>query len=121
MKPLRSILLAVLLALVPLICFAVSRKSINVPEAVKVGDVMLQPGDYKVEWQGSGPAVQVSFVQNNKTVTTAPATLQNKDTGFDGALDLNSAHAGETKSLHAIEFKHMLLIFDQTASASSPQ
>lgn len=33
----------------------------------------------QVEWQGTGPAVQVSFQQNGKTVVTVPGMLKTND------------------------------------------
>src|ERR1700733_13285201 len=41
-----------------------------------LGTTQLKPGSYKVEWQGSGPVVQVSFEQNGKTLVTVSATLK---------------------------------------------
>ena len=34
----------------------------------------MKPGKYNVQWQGTGPEIQVSFVQNGKTVATVPGT-----------------------------------------------
>jgi len=53
--------------------------SVDVFDSVQIGDTKLKPGNYKVEWQGSGPAVEVSFQQNGKSVVTAPGTLKTND------------------------------------------
>jgi hypothetical protein len=39
----------------------------------------LKLGNYRVEWQGAAPVVQVSFQQNGKTRLTVPATLKTAD------------------------------------------
>jgi hypothetical protein len=39
-----------------------------------VGSTQRRPG--KVEWRGTGPAVQLSFQQNGKTVVTVAGTLK---------------------------------------------
>jgi hypothetical protein len=117
MKPFRSLSLVLLLMILPLMSFAANHKTINVPEPVKVGTTVLQPGDYVVQWEGSGSSVQVTFKQNNKTVVTAPATVQTQATGYNGALDLKSVQGSDTKLLHAIELKNIALVFDQGTSA----
>ena len=48
-------------------------------DSVQIGTTKLKPGNYRVEWQGSGPAVEVSFRQNGKSVVTAPGTLKTND------------------------------------------
>jgi hypothetical protein len=74
-------LLSTLALLSPLGALARDRNqhSVVIPDSVQVGSAQLQPGDYKVEWQGTGPEVQVNFVQNGKVVATVPATLNAKD------------------------------------------
>ena len=39
----------------------------------------LKAGEYKVEWNGSGPNVQVAFFEHGKQVATTPATLKTND------------------------------------------
>lgn len=115
MKQLRSVFLAGLLITLPLLSFAATRKSINVDQPVAIGSTVLQPGDYKVQWDGAGPTVQVTFLKGNKTIATAPATLKAGATGYDFALDLGS-ESGGAKQLRAIDFKNVALVFDQSAS-----
>ena len=115
MKQVRSIILALFLIPLPILSFAATRKSITVSDPITIGSTELKPGDYKVQWDGNGPTVQVSFIQGNKTVATAPASVQQQSNEFDGALELKSAAGGDAKSLHAIDFKHMALVFDQGA------
>ena len=39
---------------------------VDIPDAVRVGSTRLNPGSYKVEWQGTGPLVQVSFLRTGR-------------------------------------------------------
>jgi hypothetical protein len=118
MKNVKSVaLLSAVALLFTLSAFARDKNqhSINVFDSVKVGGTRLKPGDYKVEWQGSGPAVQVTFSQDGKTVATAPATLQTNDkqvTQDDIIIDTTSAH---TNTLKELDFSHQkeALIFSQ--------
>jgi hypothetical protein len=66
---------SILAVLAPLSAFAREKNqhSIEILNAVQVGGKQLEPGSYKVEWQGAGPDVQVTFLHNGKAVATADA------------------------------------------------
>ncbi len=120
MRSLRSLSLVLLLAVVPLLCFAnTNKKTINIVDRVKVGSTVLQPGEYVVQWDGNGPSVQVQFRQNNKVVATAPASVQNQSSPYDGAVDMKSVQGSDTKALHAIDLKDRALVFDQGTNTAS--
>jgi hypothetical protein len=44
-------------------------------ESVDVQGKQLPPGDYKVEWNGEGPNVEVNITEGKKTVASVPAQL----------------------------------------------
>ena len=56
-----------------------NQHSVQIPDSLQVGSVQLELGNYKVEWQGTGPEVQVNFVRNGKTVATVAGTLNAND------------------------------------------
>ena len=56
-----------------------NQHSVVIPDSMQVGSVQLEAGNYKVEWQGTGPDIQVNFVRNGKTVATVPGTLNAND------------------------------------------
>jgi opacity protein-like surface antigen len=56
-----------------------NQHSVDIADAVQVGGTQLQPGHYKLQWQGTGPAVQVTFLRNGRTVATAQGTLKTND------------------------------------------
>ena len=45
------------------------------PETITVEGKQVPPGDYKVEWAGTGPNVEVKILKGKETVATAPARL----------------------------------------------
>ena len=119
MKVFRSVFLAVLLIGLPALVFAANTKTITITEPATVGSKVLQPGDYKISWDGSGPTVDVKFQQNGKTVVTAPATVKKEKTGYEaGAVDLKSENPNGSgaKMLESISFKDMALVFGDNAS-----
>jgi len=90
-------------------------RSVEIFDAVQIGATELKPGNYKVEWQGSGPAVEVSFLRNGKTVVTVPATLRtNSDHVTQDSILIEATSAG-TSTLKEIDFGHQkeALVFDQ--------
>ena len=101
-------LLATLTLLFPLWALAKDKNqhSVSILDSVQVGTTQLKPGTYKVEWQETGPVVDVRFVQDGRTVATAPGTLKMNDpqvTQDDVVIDLTSANK---KLLEEIDFGH---------------
>jgi hypothetical protein len=69
--------------------------SAEISDAVQIDGTKLKPGNDKVERQVTGPAVQVSFQQNGKTVVTAPGTLKtNDDQVIQDAIATEATGAG---------------------------
>jgi hypothetical protein len=88
--------------------------SVDIPDVVQIGSTQLKPGNYKVEWQGTGPVVQVSFQQNGKTVVTVPGTLKTDDSQVKQDTIVTETST-DTATLKEIDFGHEkeALIFDQ--------
>jgi hypothetical protein len=89
--------------------------SVEISDAVQIGGTKLKPGNYKVEWQGTGPAVQVSFQQSGKTVATVPGTLKTNDDQVTNDAIVTEATGSGTSTLKEIDFRHLkqALVFDQ--------
>lgn len=52
-----------------------NKTNITLAEKVTVDGKTVNPGNYKVEWTGTGSTVQVSLTQGKQTVATFPAHL----------------------------------------------
>lgn len=59
-----------------------NRTTVTVYDPVMVNGKTLTPGDYNVTWEGSGPDVQVSFLQGKKVVATASAKIEPRDVEY---------------------------------------
>lgn len=72
-----SALLFVASLLLPVAALAGSMKkqSLHLFETVTVEGKTLSPGDYRVEWNGSGPNVQLDIVQGRDTLVKVPAKV----------------------------------------------
>ncbi|MCI0352703.1 MAG: hypothetical protein L0Z53_25055 [Acidobacteriales bacterium] len=99
--------------------YAADKKSDNVTfyDPVKIGSTTLQPGDYKVVWDGTGPDVQVSFVQGKKTVASAPARLTETSKNAGKAVSLRT-ESDSSRVVTEIAFKKVSLRFDESAPAA---
>ena len=88
--------------------------SVEISDAVQIGGTKLKPGNYKVEWQGTGPAVQVSFQQNGKTVVTVPGMLKTNDDQVIRDAIVTEATGTGASTLKEIDFRHLkqALVFD---------
>jgi hypothetical protein len=89
--------------------------SVQIYDVVQIAGTQLKPGNYRVEWQGTGPVVEVTFQQNRKTVVTVQATLRtNDDQVTQDAIRIEATSAGTSK-LEEIDFGHQkeALVFDQ--------
>jgi hypothetical protein len=60
--------------------FAATKASLTLQSSTTINGAKLKPGEYKLEWEGSGPNVEVSISQGKKVLATVPARV----------VDLNS-------------------------------
>ncbi|HKS73260.1 MAG TPA: hypothetical protein VJQ82_08685 [Terriglobales bacterium] len=91
----------------------------TISEPVQVGSTQLKPGDYKVQWDGSGDAVQVKILQGKKTVATTSGKLVNREQAAPyNSVILKNANSG--KSINEIDFsnrKEALVLTDNAMSS----
>ena len=83
--------------------FASNKGSLQVQEAFEVNGQQLAPGEYQVRWDGTGPNVEVSFMQGKKEVAKTTA----KVVALDKAYDYDSAvvdHASGKASVSEVRF-----------------
>jgi hypothetical protein len=63
--------------------FAVTKASLNLQNPTTISGTKLKAGDYKLEWDGSGPNVEVSIMQGRNVLAKVQAKV----------VDLNSPSA----------------------------
>jgi hypothetical protein len=52
-----------------------NKGKLSVPEKITVEGKQLPPGNYKVEWEGTGPNVEVKILKGKETVATTQARV----------------------------------------------
>ena len=55
--------------------FAASKANLTLNNPTSINGTKLKAGGYKLEWEGSGPSVEVSIVQGKKVVAKVPAKV----------------------------------------------
>jgi hypothetical protein len=93
-----------------------NQHSVEISDSVQVGGTQLTPGNYKLEWQGTGPEVHVNFVRDGKTIATAPGTLKTNDPHVTQDAIVTDTTSANTKTLTEIDFSHNKesLVFEQS-------
>lgn len=121
MKVTKSLVLG-LAVLLATSAFAANKGSLQVQEPISVNGQQLKPGDYKVQWDGSGPDVELSIMQGKKVVTKVPAHVVDlsKASNADAAVVKNNADG--SKSLSEVRFggkKYALAVGEEAAKADA--
>jgi len=55
--------------------FAATKANLSLTSPVTVNGTTLKAGDYKVQWDGAGPNVEVSILQGKNVVAKVPARI----------------------------------------------
>jgi len=55
--------------------FAATKADLQLMSTVNVNGTTLKPGDYKLQWDGTGPSVEVSILQGKNVVAKTSATV----------------------------------------------
>ena len=55
--------------------FAGTKANLQISNPVNVNGTTLKPGDYKVQWEGAGPNVELSIMHGKEVVAKVPARV----------------------------------------------
>jgi hypothetical protein len=99
MKGSKSLFLGLALLLATS-AFAANKGSLQIQEPTSVNGTKLAPGDYKLEWDGNGPSVELSIMQGRKVIAKVPAHVVDlsKPAQNDAAVVKNSEDGTKTLS-----------------------
>lgn len=84
--------------------FAASKAALTLNHDTTVNGTKLKAGDYKLQWDGSGPDVEVSIVQGKNVVAKVPAKVVdlNSNAANDAAVIKNNSDG--TSTLAGVRF-----------------
>lgn len=121
MKGSKSLFLGLALLLATS-AFAANKGSLQVQEPITVNGTKLPPGDYKLQWDGTGPSVELSIMQGKKVVAKVPAHIVDLDkpSSLDAAVVKNNGDG--TKTLSEVRLggkKYSLAVGEEAAKADA--
>ncbi len=111
---------AIILMMTPVALLAAQKNSgsVTFAETVTVNGTQIPPGEYRVEWQGTGASVEVTIVKAGKVLVSSSATLVPGKTGLDGAFEARDA-GNNSHILNAIDWASFSLHFDQAKGGTA--
>lgn len=99
-----------------------NKDSLKLSQPVTINGTKLNVGDYQLEWEGAGPAVELQIIKSHKVVVTVPARLvELSRPGGNFAYVTRMAEDGSI-SLTEIRFpgkRYQLAIGQEPAAAES--
>jgi len=85
--------------------FAATKASLQLHNPTMVNGTKLQPGDYKLEWEGTGPSVEVSILQGKTVVAKTQARVVDLPTKALNSAAITKANDDGTKNLEGVRFE----------------
>lgn len=118
-------IVAVLASSLSLNAFAKDKNETHVwfSERVQIGSNEVKPGDYKLQWDGNGPDVQVKVVKGKDVVATVPAKLlANESTRNSTGDAVTISGNGDVKQLDRVDFARgrQSLVFGEAMATQNP-
>ena len=120
MKVTKSLVLG-LAVLLATSAFAANKGSLQVQEPISVNGQQLAPGDYKVQWDGSGPNVELSILHGKKVVAKAPAHMVDLPAPSPSDAAVTLKQDSGPNSLAGIRFQGKKYALDFTQSGEGEQ
>ena len=102
--------------------FAATKASLQLSNPVIVNGTTLKAGDYKIQWEGTGPNVELSILQGKNVVAKVPAQVVELPTpsAYDAAVTRKSASGANTLAGVRFQGKKMALaVGDNSDSAQA--
>jgi hypothetical protein len=121
MKGSKSLFLGLALLLATS-AFAANKGSLQVQEPVNINGTKLAPGDYKVEWDGAGPSVEMSIVQGKKVIAKVPAHIVDLGAASPADAAVVKNNGDGTKTLTEVRLngkKFALAVGEEAAKADA--
>lgn len=114
---------AVLVSSASLNAFAKDKNEtrVTLSEKVQVGSTELNPGDYKLQWEGNGPDVQVKVVSGKNVVATVPAKLLANPSarGVNAIQTRNNANVMQLQQVDFAGGRQSLVFGEATATENT--
>jgi hypothetical protein len=85
--------------------FAATKASLQLSHPVTVNGTPLKAGDYKVQWEGNGPNVELSIMQGKNVVAKVPAHVVDLQTPAANDAAVTRQNGSGPNSLAGLRFQ----------------
>jgi len=85
--------------------FAATKASLNLQSPATINGTKLKAGDYKLEWYGSGPNVEVSIVQGKNVLAKVPAKVVDLNSPAPNSAAIVKMNGDGTSTLAGARFE----------------
>ncbi|MGA7220593.1 MAG: hypothetical protein WBX38_19920 [Candidatus Sulfotelmatobacter sp.] len=85
--------------------FAATKADLQLDNAVLVNGTTLKAGEYKVQWEGSGPNVELTIMQGKNVVLKAPAHVVDLQTPATNNAAVTRKNESGPNSLSGLRFQ----------------
>jgi hypothetical protein len=99
--------------------FAATKASLTLQDPTTVNGTKLKPGDYKLEWDGTGSNVEVSILKGKTVVAKVPAHVVDLNSPSPSSAAVVTKNDDGTSSLAGVRFEGKKFALE-LADAGSP-
>ncbi len=101
--------------------FAGTKATVNLLSPASVNGTKLKPGEYKLEWDGSGPNVEVSIMQGKTVLAKVPAKIVELPSPAANSAALVVRHDDGTNTLSSVRFERKKFALELGESSDGMQ
>lgn len=98
--------------------FAATKASLQLDDPVTLNGTTLKPGDYKVQWDGTGPNVELSITQGKHIVAKASARMVDLPAPAANNAAVTMKNDSGPNSLAGIRFQGKKFALDLSGGSS---
>ncbi len=100
---------------------AATKANLQLFDPTTVNGTQLKPGDYKLQWEGSGPDVEVSILQGKKVLAKVQAKVVEMNAPAQNDAAVVRKNEDGTRSLTGARFEGKKFALDLGSSSDSMQ
>jgi hypothetical protein len=118
----KSLTLGVAVLLASSAFAGTNKTTLQVQEATTVSGTKLAPGEYKVQWEGTGPNVEMSILKGKNVVAKVPARVVELESAAPSDAAVVHRNDDGSRSLSEIRMsgkKYALAVGEEAAKAEA--
>jgi hypothetical protein len=101
--------------------FAATKASLTLQSPATINGTQLKPGDYKLEWDGSGPTVEVSILKGKTVVAKVQAKVVDLNTVAQNSAAVVQRNADGSNTLTGARFEGKKIALELGESSDGMQ